>query len=68
MIARRLLAELSQLSRDENIQVIQFLQHDLSDNMNKHLEGKRTIKMSPRFIASDGGAAMKRVLEKDQAQ
>ncbi len=65
MIAGRLLDKLRQLSRDEKIQVIQFLQHDLSDDMNKHLEGKRVIKMSPKFIASDGGAALKRALEND---
>ena len=67
MIARRLLDELQRLDRDEKLQVIQFLQHDLSDDVKKPLEDKRVIKMSPRFIASDGGAALKRVLEEDQA-
>ncbi len=68
MIARRLLDELQGLDRDEKLQVIQFLTDDLSDYMKEPLEGKLAVKMSPRFIASDGGAALKRVLEKDQAQ
>lgn len=66
MIARRLLDELQQLDRDEKLQVIQFLNDDLLDDIDKDFEGKRVFKMTPRFIASDGGAALKRVLEEEK--
>ena len=68
MIARRLLDELQQLNREEKLEVIQYLNDELSDDIDKYVEGRRIFKIMPRFTCSDGGAAMKRVLEEDRAQ
>ena len=68
MIAQRLLDELEQLNRDEKLQVVRFLNEELSDDIKQYLGDKRAFKVPSRFIASDGGAAMRRVLEDEQAQ
>ena len=64
MIAPELLDELQRLNREEKLEVIRLLQ----DDIDKYFEGKRVFKMPPRFTWSDGGAAMKRVVEEDRAQ
>lgn len=68
MIARKLLDELQQLNREEKLEVIKFLNDELSEDIDKYVDGRRIFKMSPRFTWSDGGAAMIRVLEEDQAR
>ena len=68
MIARRLLDELQQLNRDEKLEVFRFLNEELLDEMKQYLGDRRGFKVPSRFIASDGGAAMRRVLEEVQAQ
>ena len=68
MIAQRLLDELQQLTRDEKLELVQFLNEELSDEMKQYLGDKRVFKMPSRFVASDGGAAMRRVVEEEHAQ
>ena len=68
MIAPELVKKLQRLNREEKLQVIQFLNDELSDDIDKYFEGARVFKMGHRFIASDGGAALKRVLEEEQAK
>ena len=65
MLARKLLDELQQLNRDEKLEVVRLLNEELSDDMKQYLDGKRVFKIPPRFNASDGGAAMRRVLEEE---
>ncbi|MCY3833294.1 MAG: hypothetical protein OXG85_09770 [Chloroflexi bacterium] len=68
MIAPELVNELQRLNREEKLEVIRLLNDDLSDDIDKQFEGARVFKMGHRFIASDGGAALKRVLEEDKAK
>ncbi len=69
MIAPELVHTLQRLNRDEKLQIIQFLKDDLSDDVDEFPTGVRLFKPWPtRYLASDGGAAMKRVLDEDQAQ
>ena len=53
MIAPELVNELQRLNREEKLQVIRFLNEELSDDVDQYLQGRRVFKMSPRFIASD---------------
>ena len=66
MIAPELVSKLKRLNREEKRHVIQLLNEDVSDDIDKYYEGARVFKMPPRFIASDGGAALIRVLEEDE--
>lgn len=68
MIARRLMDELQQLNREEKLEVIRFLSEESSDDINKYFEGARVFRMPSRYIASDGGAALMRVLEEERAK
>lgn len=68
MIAPELLNKLQRLNREEMLEVIQFLREETSNDVNKFFRGKRVVRVPTLFVASDGGAAMKRVLEEDQAQ
>ena len=66
MIAPELVNELQQLNREEKLEVIRFLREELSDDIDKYFEGARVFRMPPRYIASDGGAALNRVLEEEE--
>lgn len=68
MIAPELMSKLQQLNREEKLEVIQFLRDESSDDIDRHFEGARVFRMPLRYIASDGGAAMKRVLEEERAK
>lgn len=68
MITQRLLDELQQLNRDEKLEIVRVLNEELSDEMKQYLGARRVFKIPSRFIASDGGAAMRRVLGEEQAQ
>ena len=68
MIAPDLVEKLQKLNREEKLEVVRFLNEELSDEMQQYLEGRRVFKIPPRFIASDGGAAMRRVLKEEQTQ
>lgn len=68
MIAPGLINKLQQLNREEKLEVIRFLSEESSDDINKYFEGVRVFRMPPRFIASDGAAALMRVLEDEQAK
>lgn len=68
MIAPELVKKLQQLNRDEKLQVIQFLNEDLSDDIDRIPKGVRIFKTWPTIISSDGNAAMKRVLDEEQAK
>ncbi|MCY4465437.1 MAG: hypothetical protein OXE46_07870 [Chloroflexi bacterium] len=63
MIARRLLVELQQLDRKDKLQVIQFLNDELSGDIDKVFEGTRVFKMSPLFRASAEAISMLEQLE-----
>lgn len=52
MIAPELLNDLRRLNREEKLQVIQFLNDDLSDDIDKYFEGRRVFKMPTLFVAS----------------
>lgn len=69
MIAPELVHSLQRLNREEKLQVIQYLKEDLSDDVDGFPKGLRVFKPWPtRYRASDGGAAMRRVLDEDQTQ
>ena len=68
MIAPELVKELQKLNQEERLEVIRFLSEELSDEMKQYLEGRPVFKIPLRFIASDGGTAMRRVLEEHQAE
>ena len=69
MIAPELVRTLQRLNRDEKRQVIQFLKDDLSHDVDELPKGVRLFKPWPtRYRASDGGTAMRRVLDEDPAQ
>lgn len=69
MIAPELVHTLQRLNREEKLQIIQFLKDNLSDDIDAFPKGARIFKNWPtRYHASDGGAAMRRVLDEDQAQ
>lgn len=67
MISPELVNELHQLNRKQKREVIRLLQDDLSDDIDKYFEGMRVFRMPPRYIASDGGAALKRIVEEEKA-
>jgi len=67
MIAPELVKELQRLNREEKLQVIKLLNDELSGDIDKFPKGARLIKTWPTKIASDGGAAMRRVLEEHSA-
>ena len=68
MIAPELVKELQQLNREEKLQVVRFLNEELSDDIDRIPKGARIYKNWPTIISSDGGAAMKRVLEEERAK
>ena len=67
MIAPELVNELQRLNREEKLQVIKFLNDELSDDIDKYFEGARVFKMGPRIIASDEAISMIEKLE-DEAR
>ncbi len=62
MIAPELVKKLQRLDRDLKLEVVRFLNEELSVEMNEYFEGRRVFKFPPRFVASDGGAALRRVM------
>lgn len=68
MIAPELMNELQQLNREEKLEVIRFLSEESSDDIDRTPKGARIFKNWPTIISSDGGAAMKRALEEEQAK
>lgn len=68
MIAPELLKKLQKLNQEEKLEVVRFLNEELSDDLQQYIEGRRVFKIPSRFVASDGGAAMRRVLEEKQTQ
>lgn len=67
MIAPELLNEIKRLNREEKIQVIQFLNDELSDDIDEHFEGARVFKVPTLFVASDEAISMIEKLE-DEAR
>ena len=53
MIARSLLDELQQLNREEKIQVIQFLNDELSDDADKLPKGAHVFKTWPTIASEE---------------
>ncbi len=53
MIARSLLDELQQLNREEKIQVIQFLNDELSDDPDRFPTGARVFKTWPTIASEE---------------
>ncbi|MCY3917810.1 MAG: hypothetical protein OXG49_17555 [Chloroflexi bacterium] len=62
MIAPELLKKLQKLNQEEKLEVVRFLNEKLSNEMQQYLEGRRVFKIPSRFVASDGGAAMRLVI------
>jgi hypothetical protein len=65
MLAPELVNELQRLNREEKLEVVRLLQAELSEDIDKYFEGMRVFRMPPRYTASDGGAALRRVLEEE---
>ncbi|MCY3796530.1 MAG: hypothetical protein OXG23_10665 [Chloroflexi bacterium] len=53
MIAQRLLDELQQLNQDEKLEVVRFLNEELSDDVEKIPKGARLFKTWPTIISSE---------------
>ncbi len=72
MIAPELVNKLQQLNREEKIAVVRLLQDDLvkeSAERDKLLsEPGQAFRFVPPLRASDGGAALRRVLDADHEQ
>lgn len=72
MIAPELVNELQQLNRKQKLEVIRLLQDDLDgepSEWDKLLsEPGQVLRFVPPLRASDGGAALRRVLDVDQEQ
>ena len=68
MIAPELIKILQQLNREEKQEVIRFLREKLSDDIDRIPKGVRIFKTWPTIISSDGGAALKRIVDEEQAK
>ena len=64
MIARRLLDELQQLSRDERLEVIRFLSEEASDEIDAFPKGARIFKNWPTIASAEAMSLLER-LEKE---
>ena len=53
MIAPELVKELQRLKREEKLEVIRLLNHELSDDMDKFPKGARVFKTWPTIISSE---------------
>jgi len=67
MIAPELVKELQKLNREEKLQVIQFLNDELSDDIDRFPKGARLFKTWPTKISSEGRDAMRRILDEEHA-
>ena len=69
MIAPELVKELQRLNREEKIAVLRLLQNDLDDEPSEWdklvSEPEQVFRFVPSLRASDGGAALRRVLNAD---
>ena len=68
MIAPELLKTLQRLNREEKLEVIRFLNEELSDDIDELPKGVRIFKTWPTKISPQGRATMKRILEEEQTK
>ncbi|MDE2819192.1 MAG: hypothetical protein OXT68_12120 [Chloroflexota bacterium] len=52
MKTKELLSEIQQLNRNEKLKILQFLSDDLSTDIEKHFEGRKLFRVSPRIRAT----------------
>ena len=66
MIARKLLVELQQLNREEKLEVVRFLNEELSDDIVMFPKGARLFKSWPTKLSPEGSAALRRIMEDEE--